>query len=102
DFLELKVRIHRELLDRINLSALDKMSRERIGVELEPIVQDIVAKDGEAINRAERARLLEEVLDELLGLGPLEPLLQDETINDILVNGFDTVFVERAGRLVRV
>jgi len=102
DFLDLKVHIHRELLDRINLSALDKMSRERIGAELEPIVQGIVMEGREALNRTERARLLEEVLDELLGLGPLEPLLQDETINDILVNGHETVFVERAGRLVRV
>nr|WP_166180962.1 CpaF family protein [Altererythrobacter segetis] len=100
--LDLKVKIHRVLLERINLSALELMSREKISEELEPIILSIISEEGIALNRNERANLLREVLDELLGLGPLEPLLQDETITDILVNGFETVFVERNGLLERV
>ncbi|PKB14521.1 pilus assembly protein CpaF [Novosphingobium kunmingense] len=100
--LDLKVRVHRQLLEKINLSALDKMPRDRIESEIGQIVADLLDADGEALNKAERSRLVENVLDELLGLGPLEPLLQDETINDILVNGHDTVFVERFGVLERV
>ncbi len=99
--LDLKVKIHRALLDRINLAALERLSRDKIAAELEPVVLSIVAEEGKALNRTERAALLGEVLDELLGLGPLEPLLQDETITDILVNGFETVFVERHGLLER-
>ncbi|MFM5885210.1 MAG: CpaF family protein [Novosphingobium sp.] len=100
--LDLKVRVHRQLLEKINLSALDKMPRDRIEVEISQVVGELLEADGEVLNKAERTRLVENVLDELLGLGPLEPLLQDETINDILVNGCDTVFVERNGMLERV
>ena len=97
----LKVKIHRMLLDRINLSALDKMSREQISGEIAELIGDLLAAEGEVLNRAERTALCEEVLDELLGLGPLEPLLKDETITDILVNGCEAVFVERRGLLER-
>ena len=98
----LKIEIHRELLDRINLSVLDKMPREKIASEVTVIVSEMLADRSEMLNRAERAMLCDEVLDELLGLGPLEPLLKDETINDILVNGPDSVFVERYGVLEKV
>ena len=100
--LDLKVRVHRQLLEKINLAALDKMPRDRIEVEISQVVGELLEAEGEVLNKAERTRLVENVLDELLGLGPLEPLLQDETINDILVNGPDTVFVERFGVLERV
>ena len=100
--LDLKVRIHRQLLDRINLAVLDKLSREQINSEITTIISELLEVDGEALNKVERSRLSKEVLDELLGLGPLEPLLQDETINDILVNGHEIVFVERNGLLERV
>ncbi|MHA6317995.1 CpaF family protein [Altererythrobacter sp. CAU 1778] len=100
--LELKVSIHRALLDRINLSALEKMSRESIRSDISEIVSELLAQRGEALNRTEREALLDDVLNELLGLGPLEPLLQDESITDILVNGPETVFVERNGVLQRV
>jgi len=96
---DLKIQIHRELLDRINLSALDKMSREQILTEVTGIISELLEQRGEVLNRAERITLCNEVLDELLGLGPLEPLLKDETINDILVNGPNSVFVERFGVL---
>ncbi|CCA93442.1 CpaF family protein [Novosphingobium sp. PP1Y] len=100
--LDLKIEIHRQLLDQINLAALDKMSRETIANEISVIVAEILEQRSEMLNRAERLTLCEEVLDELLGLGPLEPLLKDETVNDILVNGPDSVFVERFGVLEKV
>ena len=98
----LKVLIHQQLLDRINLSLLDKMPRDKIKSEIGGIVEELLVSQAQVLNRAERSALSEDVLDELLGLGPLEPLLKDETINDILVNGHDTVFVERFGVLERV
>jgi len=98
-FLHLKTAIHRKLLDRINLSILDKLSREQIQAEVGGVVLAILVEEDAALNAKERERLLGEVLDELLGLGPLEPLLADETITDILVNGHRTVFVERRGLL---
>lgn len=100
-FLALKTTIHRKLLDRINLSVLDKLSREQIQTEVGDIVLALLIEEDAALNSREREQLVGEVLDELLGLGPLEPLLADETVTDILVNGHRTVFVERNGLLER-
>ncbi len=96
---ELKVELHQRLLNLINLSALETMSREQIEDEVGDIVQEELAKQKHALNNSERRQLVDDVLDELLGLGPLEPLLKDPTITDILVNGHDSVFVERYGAL---
>src|SRR4051794_18139428 len=96
---ELKVELHQRLLDLINLQALDQMSREQIQDEVGDIVSEELAKQNHALNHAERKQLVADVLDELLGLGPLEPLLKDPTITDILVNGCSQVFVERYGVL---
>src|SRR3954447_21981328 len=96
---ELKVELHQRLLDVINLQALDKMSRAQIEAEVGDIVAEELAKQNHALNQAERKQLVADILDELLGLGPLEPLLKDPTITDILVNGHDRVFVERYGVL---
>ena len=96
---ELKVELHQRLLDLINLQALDQMSREQIEAEVGDIVAEELAKQNHALNQAERKQLVGDVLDELLGLGPLEPLLKDPTITDILVNGHGRVFVERFGVL---
>ena len=100
--IDLKVSIHRSLLDRINLAALDKLSREQIQAEIGEIVGELLEVQREPLNSRERSALVLDVLDELLGLGPLEPLLKDETITDILVNGHETVFVERQGLLEKV
>jgi len=97
--IDLKVEIHRQLLDLINLSALETMSRAQVEAEIGDIVQEQLAKQHHALNLEERRQLVSDVLDELLGLGPLEPLLKDPSITDILVNGYNTVFVERGGRL---
>jgi pilus assembly protein CpaF len=96
---ELKVELHQRLLDLINLQALEQMSREQIQDEVGDIVAEELAKQNQALNHAERKQLVGDVLDELLGLGPLEPLLKDPTITDILVNGHTNVFVERYGVL---
>ena len=96
---ELKVELHQRLLDLINLQALEQMSREQIQDEVGDIVSEELAKQNHALNHAERKQLVADVLDELLGLGPLEPLLKDPTITDILVNGHARVFVERYGVL---
>lgn len=96
---DLKVELHQRLLGLINLSALETMSREQIEDEVGDIVLEELDKQRHALNQAERRRLVDDVLDELLGLGPLEPLLKDATITDILVNGHDSVFVERFGVL---
>jgi len=96
---ELKVELHQRLLDVINLQALDQMSRQQIEAEVGDIVVEELAKQNHALNHAERKQLVGDVLDELLGLGPLEPLLKDPTITDILVNGHASVFVERFGVL---
>jgi len=101
-WLDLKVGIHRQLLGRINLALLDKLSREQIEAEIGDIVMELLVEADEALNARERKQLVGEVLDELLGLGPLEPLLKDEGITDILVNGHKTVFVERNGLLEKV
>jgi pilus assembly protein CpaF len=96
---ELKVQLHQKLLDLINLPALEKMSRAQIESEIGDIIQEELGKQNHALNQAERKKLVADVLDELLGLGPLEPLLKDTTITDILVNGYNSVFVERYGVL---
>ncbi|WP_120718009.1 CpaF family protein [Tsuneonella amylolytica] len=98
----LKVSIHRALLEKINLAALDQLPRAQIQSEISDIVSELLKERSELLNTQERQELVVEVLDELLGLGPLEPLLQDESITDILVNGYKTVFVERNGLLERV
>jgi pilus assembly protein CpaF len=102
DYINLKVELHRRLLDLINLSALEKMTRPQIETEIGELVHEQLALQKHALNQEERRRLVADILDELLGLGPLEPLLQDHSITDILVNGHDVVFVERSGILERV
>ncbi len=97
--LDLKVEIHRQLLDLINLAALEGMSREQVESEVGEIVHEQLALQKHALNLEERRQLVSDVLDELLGLGPLEPLLKDASITDILVNGHNTVFIERNGLL---
>ncbi|HKY81058.1 MAG TPA: CpaF family protein [Sphingobium sp.] len=97
---ELKVALHQKLIDLINLSALENMSRAQVEAEVGEIVHEQLALQKHALNLEERRRLVSDILDELLGLGPLEPLLKDHSITDILVNTHKVVFVERGGRLV--
>ncbi|MGV8988934.1 MAG: CpaF family protein [Cypionkella sp.] len=99
--LELKSRLHDVLLDRLNLSAIDKVNREDLRREVAGLVTQVLASENTAMRTEDFKRLVDELLDEVLGLGPLEPLLADPTINDILVNSHSSVYVERHGVLER-
>src|SRR5438309_2763670 len=95
----LKVYLHEQLLGMLNLSALDKMTRPELRRELAPLIRSLLSTEGIALNTNEYGQLVDEVLDEVLGLGPLEPFLKDPTVSDILVNTHKQVFVERHGKL---
>jgi pilus assembly protein CpaF len=96
---ELKVAIHRRLLEDLNLSALESASEQQLKTEIASLAAEALDEMSVALNKDDRLALNQELYDEVMGLGPLEPLLKDETINDILVNGPKRIFVERAGRL---
>ncbi|MEZ5824386.1 MAG: CpaF family protein [Geminicoccaceae bacterium] len=98
-WLDLKTRLHERLLEELNLSAIDKVAPADLRREVGAIVSELLAEEGTALNGRELGSIVEELLDEVLGLGPLEPLLKDPTVNDILVNTHQQVFVEREGLL---
>jgi len=85
EYQELKFKLHRQLLDRINLEALSSMAGERVRAEVRTAVARLVEEQKSPLSLVEKDRIIEEVLDEVFGLGPLEPLLQDPTVSDILV-----------------
>jgi pilus assembly protein CpaF len=101
DFVAERVNLHRFLLDRINLGLLDVMQRDQIHAELRPLVRDYIRDKGIALNAKELDQLILDISDEMLGLGPIEPLLADDSIADILINGHTKVFIERRGRIER-
>ena len=96
---ELKSAVHRELLNRLDLEKLTTMQDQRAKNQMLGVIQELVAGLNTPLSGSERERLCREVLHEIFGLGPLEPLLQDPTINDILVNTHRHVYVERGGVL---
>ncbi len=96
---ELKSSVHRDLLNKVDLEKVATVRDERTRAQALAVIQDLVANLQTPMSGRERERLALEVLDEVFGLGPLEPLLQDPSINDILVNGHKQVYVERAGIL---
>ncbi|MHA7888303.1 CpaF family protein [Roseicyclus sp.] len=96
---EIKTEMHSRLLDNLNLAALESAKESELRSEITAIVSEQLNELGIVLNREDRQTLNIELFDEVTGLGPLEPLLKDETVNDILVNGPNRVFVERAGRL---
>src|SRR6266542_4310307 len=101
EYQELKFTLHRKLLDRVNLEALSSMAGERVRNEIRAAVAKLVDEEKTPLSLVEKDRVIEEVLDEVFGLGPLEPLLADPTISDILVTTPKLVYVERAGKLHR-
>ena len=101
EYQELKFTLHRKLLDRINLEALSSMAGERVRTEIRSAVARLVDEEKTPLSLVEKDRVIEEILDEVFGLGPLEPLLQDPTISDILVTTPRLVYVERGGKLYR-
>src|SRR6187431_2571323 len=101
-YLELRANVHRKLLNRLNLEALAQTDRSRAEGEIRALLSQLLTEEATPINLSERETLFAEVLDDVFGLGPLEPLLRDPTISDILVNTHRSVFVERRGVLERV
>ena len=96
---EIKLDLHKALLDNLNLSALEKATEQDLRLEIDAIASESLETMGVVLNREERLQLNQDLYDEVTGLGPLEPLLKDDTVNDILVNGPRQIFVERSGKL---
>src|SRR5690349_5021462 len=101
-YVELKATVHRKLLNRLNLEALANADRARAESEIRTLMGELLAEEGTPISLGERDVLFSELMDEVFGLGPLEPLLRDPSISDILVNTYKNVWVERHGQLERV
>jgi pilus assembly protein CpaF len=99
EFDNTKRRIHQRLVDKLDLSRVGDLKGESFRREIRLVVEHLCDNDNTYLNRAERDRLVEEVLDETLGLGPLEMLLKDSSISDILINGPKNIYVERRGKL---
>ena len=96
----IKSQIHSKLLNTLNSDQLKSLSKDGVRHEIGSVVERLIVEEQIPMTVAERERITEEVLDEVFGLGPLEPLLKDPSVSDILVNGFDNVYVERGGVLV--
>jgi pilus assembly protein CpaF len=99
EYQELKFKLHRKLLDKINLEALATIENQKVRVEVRNALMSLMDEESTLLSSLERQQICDEVLDEVFGLGPLEPLLQDPTISDILVNTHKQVYVERKGQL---
>lgn len=99
EYQELKFTLHRKLLDKINLEALASIDNQRVRSEVRQALISLVEMEPTLLSATEKQQISDEVLDEVFGLGPLEPLLQDPTISDILVNGPRQVYIERKGLL---
>ncbi|MGR3512763.1 MAG: CpaF family protein [Paracoccaceae bacterium] len=99
--LELKNRLHNALLERLNLSVIDKVQTEELRREVANLVQQVLAEEKRPMRTEDFKQIVDELMDEVLGFGPLEPLLADPSVNDILVNGHEKVYIERFGILER-
>jgi pilus assembly protein CpaF len=97
----LKTQLHQQLIANMNLAVVSTVNQEDLRVEVRRVVEELCQRSSSLLNRAERERLVGEILDETFGLGPLEPLMADPSVSDILINGHQTVYVERNGRLER-
>ncbi len=100
-YYDLKSRIHLELIERIDLSKLDSLPPDLVQQQIGRILEDLLAGEETPLNRRERDRIVIDVQHETFGLGPIEPLMRDPTVSDILVNGAKEVYVERRGKLER-
>src|SRR5215469_4537594 len=99
DFGSVKAAIHRKLIQKLNLDRLTEVNRDDVRREVSQLLETLVLNESAPMNLQERERIVQEVLDEVFGLGPLEPLLADPSISDILVNTYRRVYVERKGML---
>src|ERR1700752_1679763 len=101
-YIELKANVHRKLLNRLNLEALASTERSRAEADIRALLFDLIAEESMPLSMSERDAILGDVIDEVFGLGPLEPLLRDASVSDILVNTYKNVYVERQGKLKRL
>jgi pilus assembly protein CpaF len=99
DLLDAKLRVHAKLIDELDLSALDKMDDTTMRQRVRGIISEIIRKEEMALSSVEEMSFADAVMDEMTGLGPIEPLLKDDSIADILINGYDQVYIERHGEL---
>jgi pilus assembly protein CpaF len=99
-FQQLKMQLHRQLVEMLDISRLDSIKLERLRSEVRALAKRLAESSAEALGEAERQRLVDEILAETFGLGPLEQLMHDPTVSDVLVNGPNQVWIERGGRLV--
>jgi pilus assembly protein CpaF len=98
-----KIDLHRRLIERLNLEALEQITDERVvNSEIRAVVTELLREEPTPLTVADRESIIEQVLYEITGLGPIEPLFRDLTISDILVNGSKEIFIERHGKLIRV
>jgi pilus assembly protein CpaF len=98
---QVKGKVHRKLLERLNLSNLDRLERQQVADAVRKVVQDLITQEAVPLNYEERDMIVVQVLDEIFGLGPLEPLIKDPEVSDILVNTYKQVYIERHGKLER-
>ena len=98
-FQEMKSRLHRTLINRMDLTKLGTLTPDQVHAEVSRLAETVLAQEAMPLSASERERLVNDVQHELFGLGPLEPLLKDPTISDILVNSHDTIYIERRGRI---
>src|SRR5688572_16332611 len=97
---EIKSQVHSKLLNSLSGDQLRNLNKDSVRSQIGSVVEKLIIDESLPMTLAEREKLIEEILDEVFGLGPLEPLLKDPTISDIMVNGFDNVYIERGGRMV--
>src|SRR6185369_11362666 len=100
-FQEMKSRLHRTLINRMDLTKLSSLTPDQVHAEVSRLAEAVLAQEAMPLSASERERLVSDVQHELFGLGPLEPLLKDPTISDILVNRHDTIYIERRGKIER-
>src|SRR4051794_3487957 len=97
----LKAQLHQQLVTRMDMAVLGSVGQDRLRAEVRRMAEELCQRSAQLLSRPERDRIVGEVLDETFGLGPLEALMRDPTVSDILINGHDVVYVERNGRLER-
>jgi len=99
---ELKKEIHRRIIERLDLAQVTEENKDQVKQQVRPVVADMIAAEPAPLNGQERLEIAEEVLDEIFGFGPLEPLLKDNEISDILVNNCREIYIEKHGKLQKV
>src|SRR4029453_4511956 len=98
-FQDMKARLHKTLINRMDLTKLSSLTTEQVHAEVSRLAENVLAQEGMPLSATERGRVVNDVQHELFGLGPLEPLLADPTVSDILVNRHDLIYIERRGKI---